>query len=333
MMTTAGQGKYIAVLLLLTAGLAAAFAAALALGALPLSLRDICLALLGRNSGGQAQTIVLEMRLPRALIAALVGACLAMSGALLQTVTRNGLVSPDIVGISSGASVGAVILILLFPASPPALTPLFAFCGGAVAAFLIYLLSWRQGVDPLRLVLIGIAVTAMSLALRDTVVLKAPEQFDAALSWLSGSIWGKGAERLGQLWPWALLLTLAAFFNARSINILQFHDHVSRGLGSSVEKTRLLAIAIAVGLAGCAVSIAGNIGFVGLIAPHMARLLVGHRIMRILPATALLGAILTVAADTAGRVIIAPSEIPAGILTSLLGAPYFIWLLIRHRRS
>ncbi len=329
-MRTPSNRLYTLIIVLLMFGLAAVLAGALALGALRIPLHEVWHTLLGAQ---EARMIILDMRLPRALIAALVGACLAMSGALLQTVTRNGLVSPDIVGISAGASVGAVILILLFPASPPVLTPLFAFCGGALAAGLIYVLSWKNGVEPLRLVLVGIGITAICLALRDAIVLKAPEEFDSALTWLVGSVWGKGAERLNQLWPWALLLMLAAFFNARSINVMQFNDAVSKSLGNSVERSRLLAIAIAVGLAACAVSIAGNIGFVGLIAPHMARLLVGGHLMRILPATALLGAILTVAADTAGRVIIAPSEIPAGILTSLIGAPYFIWLLSRQRRS
>lgn len=325
------NGQYIFILALLAAGLAALFVAALALGALRISLHDMWMTLFGAQEG-TIRTVILDLRLPRTLIAALVGACLAMSGALLQTVTRNGLVSPDIVGISSGASVGAVLLILLLPTVPPVWTPLFAFCGGALAALLIYLLSWKNGVEPLRLVLIGIALTAVCLALRDAIVLKAPEEFDSALSWLVGSVWGKGAERLGQLWPWALLFTIAAFLNARSINVMQFDDTVSKGVGTSIERTRLTAIAIAVGLAACAVSIAGNIGFVGLMAPHMARMLVGGHLLRILPATALIGAILTVAADTVGRIIIAPSEIPAGLVTAMLGAPYFIWLMTRQRR-
>jgi iron complex transport system permease protein len=305
--------------------------ASTAFGAVKLSFYDAFAVWFG-DASPQAQFIIEEMRIPRTFIALLVGGCLAMSGGIFQAITRNSLASPDLIGISAGAGLGAVILILLAPSSPPGLLPLFAFAGGLLTAVVIYLLAWQKDVESTRLILIGIAVSAVCLAARDVVVLKAPDELDSALFWLAGSVWGKGSEQLSGVWIWAVALLGLGLWTARPLNVLQLGNETAKGLGIHVEKTRLLITAIGVGLAGCAVSVARNIGFVGLIAPHMARLLVGSDMRKILPASAILGALLTVAADTVGRVLIAPSEIPAGIFTSLIGCPYFLWLLRLERR-
>ncbi|WP_410513173.1 iron ABC transporter permease [Paenibacillus sp. BR2-3] len=301
-----------------------------ALGAVRLSIRDILHVWLGGELE-QTQQIIMEMRMPRVLIAVLVGGALAMSGAIFQAITRNNLASPDIIGVSNGAGLMAVILIVLFPAAPPGVLPIFAFIGGATAALAIYLLTWRNGIEPNKLIMMGIAISALCLAAREAVVLKAPDDLETALFWLVGSVWGQGSERLISILPWFLSLFTLALVITRPLAVLQLGDKVARGLGSKVELIRLLASVIGVGLAGCAIAVAGNIGFVGLLGPHIARLLVGPDVRRVLPVAALIGAIVTVSADTLGRIVLAPAELPAGLLTALIGAPYFLWLLYRER--
>jgi len=301
-----------------------------AVGAVRLNIIDTLHVWLGGELE-QSQQMIMDMRMPRVLIAVLVGSALAMSGAIFQAITRNNLASPDIIGVSNGAGLMAVILILLFPSAPPGVLPIFAFAGGAVAALAIYLLTWRNGIEPNKLIMMGIAISALFLAARDAAVLKAPDDLEPALFWLIGSVWGQGSERLTSALPWFASFLILGLIIARPLAVLQLGDKVAQGLGSRVELIRLLASAIGVGLAGCAIAVAGNIGFVGLLAPHMARFLVGPDVRHMLPVAALIGAIVTVSADTIGRLVVAPAELPAGLLTALLGAPYFLWLLYRQR--
>lgn len=300
-------------------------------GAIPLSAKEIMTVWLGGEIEPSQQAIM-EMRIPRVLIAVLVGSALAMSGGIFQAITRNNLASPDIIGVSSGAALTAVILILLFPAAPPGVLPIFAFVGGAIAAFAIYMLAWQEGIEPTRLVLMGIAISALCLSAREAVILKAPDDLESALYWLIGSVWGQGTEKLLSIWPWFLGFIVLGLVISRPLAVLQLGDPVALGLGNQVERTRLFASVIGVGLAGSAIAVAGNIGFIGLIAPHMSRYLVGPDVRLMLPVSALIGAIITLLADTVGRIVLIPAELPAGLLTSLIGAPYFLWLLSRERR-
>lgn len=319
------------VLFLLSGVLVLVVFISIAVGAIPISFRELIMALAGKEIE-ETNQFILEMRIPRVIIAILVGCALALSGGIFQSITRNHLASPDIIGVTSGAALTAVTCILLFPAAPPGVLPIFAFIGGAIAAAAVYFLSWRDGIEPTRLILMGIAMSALCVALREAVVLKAPDEFESALYWLVGSVWGQGMERLADVWYWFVGFIILGLLVSRPLSVLQLGDSIAKGLGNRVEATRFIASAIGVGLAGCAVAIAGNISFVGLIAPHMARVMVGSDARRLLPVAAFIGAILTLAADTIGRIVIIPAELPAGLLTSLIGAPYFLWLLSRERK-
>lgn len=290
------------------------------------------------GSTGRAMTYVLDARLPRALAALLAGAALGLAGAVVQAVCRNPLAEPGIIGITGGAGVGAVVVITTVPA-----VGIWAVTGaaalGAVAAFAtVYLLSWRPGersgtgLASDRLVLIGVGVSAGAGAVTTLVILATdPWNTALALTWLSGSTYGR---TLGQVVPVALALVAAAplLLQLRgAIDLMALDDDTPRVLGVRLERIRLLALAAAAVLTATAVSAIGVVGFVGLVAPHVARTLVGARHHRVLPVAALLGALLVSVADTIGRSVIAPTQVPAGLLTALLGAPYFVWLLWRSR--
>jgi iron complex transport system permease protein len=287
---------------------------------------------------GRAMTYVLDARLPRVLAALLAGGALGLAGAVVQAVCRNPLAEPGIIGITGGAGVGAVLVITTIPAAG-----IWGVTGaaavGAMAAFAtVYLLSWRPGdrsgtgLASDRLVLIGVGVSAAAGAVTTFVILVTdPWNSALALTWLSGSTYGR---TLGQIVPVAVALAVVVplSLHLRSdLDLLSLDDDLPQVLGVRLERTRLLALGAAALLTATAVSAIGVVGFVGLVAPHVARTLVGSRHRRVLPISLLLGAVLVSAADTIGRSVIAPAQIPAGLLTALLGAPYFVWLLWRSR--
>lgn len=278
--------------------------------------------------------IVLDLRLPRALTAALAGAALGVAGAVFQRVTRNPLASPDIVGVAGGASVAAVALIVFSGSSGAVLVPLAALAGALVSGAALYGLAWRGGVQGSRLVLVGIGLAAFAQA-GVGYVLTEGRIFEAAAAyvWLVGSLNGRGWE---QVWPLALTLVLAlpaVAALARRIDVLELGDDLARSLGLHVERSRLALLAVAVVLTGVAVSATGPIGFVAFISPHLARRISGATSNQaLLPIAAGCGAVLVLAADLAGRMLFAPSEIPVGIVTSVLAAPYFLVLLRRANR-
>ncbi|MBA4493701.1 FecCD family ABC transporter permease [Paenactinomyces guangxiensis] len=292
------------------------------------------------GSGSDMHTLVIEkLRLPRILIALMSGAALAVSGAILQGVVRNPLAAPDILGITGGASVAAVSVITFFSDSTDSLSvsvnwiPAAAFAGATVVAALIYLLSWKNGVSPFRLVLIGIGFYTATQAATNLIILLGPV-FRAVQSktWLTGSVYGSTWEYVFTLLPWVGILIPVAILLAPNVNVQQFGDHLARGLGSKLQSQRLVLLLISTGLAGSAVAFAGGISFVGLIAPHAARRLVGSSFGALLPASALLGATIVMLADLLGRTLVPATEIPAGVFTAVIGAPYFIYLLFRSRR-
>lgn len=310
----------------------AALLLCLCLGKVWLTPAQVFDALVERQGGGLG-FIVTQLRLPRALLAALVGSALAVSGLLLQGQVRNPLASPDLLGITSGASAGAVFYLAVLAGSlGPHGLPLAAMLGAGLAALLVYGLAWNHGASPLRLVLVGVGVSAMLAAVTTFLLVFSPLTTTlSAYVWLTGSVYGASwpeVRALG-LWWLALLLPLAAL--ARHAVLAQLDDDLARGLGVRLQRQRAALLALAVALAGVAIAWGGAIAFVGLIAPHIAR--------RLLPAgfaaqalmAALVGALLVMLADLLGRTLFLPLDLPAGIFVAALGAPFFLYLLIRQR--
>ena len=285
---------------------------------------------LGDSSGSVNARIVTELRLPRVIVAAICGALFAVSGAMLQGVVRNPLASPDLVGVGAGAGTAAVVTLILLPNAPAWLLPVGAFVGAWLGFALVIWLSVNNGqVTPLRVALIGVAVGAVLGAVQQLVLIRAPDSIGQALSFLAGTVYGADWSRVSSLLPWLALLPIA-WLLAGKLDVLAFGDEVSKSLGMRLMLARVICMSVAVALAAAAVTGAGVLGFVGLIGPHAARLLIGSRHGALLPVSALLGALLVVIADALGRGLLPPLEIPAGIVTTLIGAPYFLLLMRRQ---
>jgi iron complex transport system permease protein len=282
--------------------------------------------------------ILFQFRLPRIVISILVGTGLALSGCIIQGVARNALADPGLLGINAGAGLMVILFVVFFdPRSFMAVftLPFIALLGAGTAAVAVYILSRKkgEGTEPLRLILTGIAVQAGITSLTTVLVVKLEEtQFNFVASWQAGSIWGSNWKFVLALLPWLSAVIPYILSKFRILDILGLGDEIASGLGVSVEKERRGLLAAAVALAAACVAVSGNISFAGLIAPHLARRLVGpsHRIL--LPVCAITGAVLVSAADTAARVIVQPSEIPTGIMVAIIGAPYFLYLLISNRQ-
>lgn len=275
--------------------------------------------------------VVHTFRLPRILTAFLVGMSLATSGAIMQGITRNPLAEPGILGVSAGAGLAAVGVIVWFKDVPLSLLPWVAFGGAMLTATAIYTLSWKRGGStPVRLILIGVAFAAVLGSLTSFMLVFGDiNDVQQAYVWLAGSVYGRNWDHVRTLGLWLLILMPLAIFSARSLNILNLGDEIARGLGMNVERQRVFLLVISVALASAAVAVSGTIGFVGLVAPHISRRLVGPSHEGLIPITALFGGCLLVLADLIGRWVIAPSELPIGIVTALIGAPYFMYLLYR----
>lgn len=320
-----------AVLLAATLGLSLL---ALGLGAVRTPAADVVGVLLGHGDALTRQ-LVLELRAPRVAVALLTGAMFAASGAMMQGVIRNPLASPDIIGVGAGAGLAATLFLLAWPSAPPGGLPWAALAGAWAGFGLVLLLAGeRRGshaLHPVRLALVGVAVAAALGAAQQLVLVRAPDGLGAALSFLTGTVYGADGVRAARVLPWALVLLPAALLCSRTLDVLSLGEDLATSLGTRVEAARLFCLAVAVALAGAAVTGAGVLGFVGLLAPHLARLLVGARHARLLPVAALLGAALVLAADTLGRALLPPIEVPAGVFTTLVGAPYFLFLLRRTR--
>jgi ferric hydroxamate transport system permease protein len=314
----------------LTAALVAAVTAAMLLGDTWVLTGDIANWVQGRT--GPALTFVLDARLPRVLGAVLAGAALAVAGTVVQAVCRNPLAEPGLLGITAGAGLGAVSLITFIPVAGVLALSSVAGVGALLTFGLVYALSWRGGLSSDRLVLVGIGMWFGCMALTTAIiVLSDPWNTSKALTWLSGSTYGR---TLPQVLPVAVAVGLVAPLLAlgrRQLDLLSIDDDTPLVLGVRLERTRLLVLGGAALLTSTAVSAIGVVGFVGLVAPHAARALVGGQNIRVLPVAALLGALLVSVADTVGRTAIAPAQLPAGLLAALIGTPYFVWLLWRSR--
>ncbi|GHG45590.1 MULTISPECIES: iron ABC transporter permease [Amycolatopsis] len=323
-------GRYRLVLGVLVLGVLGAAVGAVLLGDAKLLLGDVVNWVTGR--AGPIVTGVLDTRVPRVAAALLAGAALALGGALTQAVARNPLAEPGMIGVVGGAGLGAVAVITAVSGVGFWTLTGSAGLGAALAMALVFAVAARGGFASERLVLIGFGVHAAAQALVTLLItLSDPWNETKALTWLGGSTYGRAFPHLVPM-ALALLLVVPVLVRLRrELDLLSLDDETPRALGVPVARTRLLLLSCAVLLTGAAVAGIGVLTFVGLVAPHAARALVGSRHSRLLPAAALLGAIGVCAADTAGRTVIAPGQLPAGLMTAIIGAPYFVWLLYRHR--
>ncbi len=323
------------VLALALLAMLAAMIVNIGVGEYPIPPLDVVRTVLGLPTGNEDHTFIVNtLRLPRMLVAALVGLALGIAGAITQGLTRNPLADPGILGISAGAGLVAVTLIVVVRDVPAGVIPVAAFAGAVTVAVLIYLLAWRGGDSPLRLILVGIGLGAVCGA-ATTLMITFGDIFDVqrAMIWLTGSVYGRSWEELWALLPWMALFVPLALLLARDLNALNLGEDVARGLGTPVAWRRGLLLVTAVALAAATVAAAGTIGFVGLMAPHIGRRLVGPDHSGLLPTAGVLGALIVVVADLVGRTLFAPVELPAGLVTAAIGAPFFIGLLWQQRRS
>lgn len=328
----ARRAPYSMLVLLFAALLVVVCIGALMSGSKHLSAGEVIAALIG-NGTSINEKIIVDLRLPRLLTALLAGIALAASGSLMQSTMRNPLADPHIVGVSSGAGVGALSLIILFPQLPADLMPVGAFVGGLLAAALVYASAWRRGLNPIVLTLVGIAVAAAGAAVINMLVIHARLTLAPALAWLAGSTYARGWSDFYQLLLFVPILVTLGWRLGRRVDLLSFNDDSSLGLGLPVRATRLIVALIAVLLASIAASVVGAVGFIGLLAPHAARMLAGPNHRRSMLLAVLLGGTLLVAADWIGRIMLAPKEIPSGIVVALIGAPYLLYLMIRSARA
>jgi iron complex transport system permease protein len=305
-------------------------------GVIRLSPLDVMRTMIG--AGTERQNLILfDFRLPRIVVSVLVGVGLAVSGCILQGITRNALAEPGILGINSGAGLMVVLFVSFFPmnqAGTVYLMPILAFLGAALAAALIYVLAFKKsrGLSPTRLILVGIAVAAGINAAMIVLTLRLnPNHYLFVATWLAGSIGSTDWNVVLAFVPWILLLLPYALYKANVLNVLSLGEQMAKGLGVALEKERLGLLAAAVALAGACVAVGGGIGFVGLIAPHLARRLVGSKHQFLLPASALSGGVLLIVADTLARWVLQPGEIPTGIVVAVIGAPYFLYLMAKSK--
>lgn len=299
---------------------------AMTLGSFPIAFGDVVAALLGE--GSQEHTfIVRTLRLPRVLSAVFVGAALAMSGAIFQGLVRNPLVSPDIIGVNAGATVVAVFWIVT--ARDTTLLPLMALVGALLAASAVYLLTWKGGIAGGRLVLVGIGLNAMLTAGVTFLMVRYPiERVSSALLWTAGTLYGSDGRDVRVLALGLLVLAPAAVVLTWTLRIVQLGDDAARGVGLPLERTRLMLIAVGCGLAALAVAVAGPVGFVALMTPHIARMLAGPLAGSVMLFVGIIGALIVLAADTVGQHVL-PVPLPVGVVTAAVGAPYFLLLLYR----
>jgi len=303
-------------------------------GEYPIPPLEVVKTILGLETANSDYSFIVNtLRLPRTIVAFLVGVGLAIAGTITQGITRNPLAAPGIIGVNAGASLAAVTLIVLLPSAPVAALPVAAFGGALTIALLIYLLAWNGGSSPVRLILVGIGFSLIAGALTNLMVTFGEiNSVSQALVWLAGSVYGRSWEQVMALLPWLVIFGGLALLLTRELNTLNLGDDVARGLGSRIEWQRGLLLLTCVALAGASVATAGSIGFVGLMAPHLGRQLVGPSHEGLMPTSAMMGGMIVVWADLLGRLLFAPIELPCGIVTAAIGAPYFVYLLIGNRK-
>ena len=303
------------------------FLASIAWGAADISLTEGYRALTAFD-GSTDHLIIRTVRLPRSLLAIIVGAAISTAGAIMQGITRNPLAEPGILGINAGAVLAVVVAIFLFGASSPSFYVWCAFAGAGITAISVYFLAslGRNGMTPLNLTIAGAAISAFLTSLTTAVLIVSQRTLEEIRFWLAGSLAGADLSLIGHILPYVSVGALLTLIISRQITILSLGEDVARGLGQQTAWVKIAAAVCVLLLAGSSVAVAGAIGFIGLVVPHMVRLLVGVDYRWILPYSAVFGAILLLGSDIAARLIIQPQEVPVGIMTALIGAPFFIYL-------
>lgn len=283
------------------------------------------------NEGGKVG-IIRDIRIPRVVLGILVGANLSVAGVLLQSVMKNPLADPGITGISSGASVVVMIVLLYFPGSAH-LTPILGLTGGIIACLLIYFLAWENGLSAVRIILAGVAVNAMLGGMSSMISILNSENLSGVLNWLNGNLGKKSWGDVKIMFVYTVIGLTFAMPLANNCNLLALGDKNAKSLGINPNTQRIIISLVAVFLAGISTAYAGVIGFIGLVVPHIARMIMGSNHKILLPFSALLGSLVLVLADTVGRTIISPYEIPVGVVMSVVGGPFFLYLLRRSESN
>jgi iron complex transport system permease protein len=326
---TAGRARAVAVSLVLAVATAVTFCASISVGDFPVPLSDVVPAVFGFGNP-DTDFIIRTLRLPRALTAVLVGGAFGFSGAIFQSLARNPLASPDVIGITSGASASAVFMIVILGASS-GMVSIGALIGSLITAAAIYLLAYRRGISSYRLVLVGIGVGAVLSSMTSYLLTRA-EIYDAqrATVWLTGSLNGRGWEHVRPVGLAMAVLFPAVLYLARPLRALQLGDDTAKGLGVGVERARLALVLVAVTLVAVATASAGPVTFVAFVAGPIAKRLTNSS-LTLVPA-ALVGALLMLLSDLIARRAFAPTELPVGVVTGVIGAPYLLWLLARANK-
>lgn len=294
------------------------------IGSVDVTYKDILTAIT-TNEGGVVG-IIRNIRIPRVLMAVLIGANLAVSGVLLQGVMNNPMADPGITGISAGASVVVMIVMLYMPQAIASM-PLFGFLGGLGACFLIYSLAWKKGLSPMRIVLAGVAVNSMLGGVSGMLQILNSEDLTGVLNWLNGELGKKSWSQVKYVALYSLVGLVSAFLLHRCLDLLALGDKNTKSLGYNPNVLRIVISCVGVLLAGISTAYVGIIGFIGLVVPHISRMLVGTSHKLLIPFSALLGSTMLLITDTIGRTIISPYEIPVGIITTVCGGPFFLYLL------
>ncbi len=305
-------------------------------GEYAMSYRRIIQTFLGQGNAAD-QLILIDFRLPRMLITLMAGIALSLSGVILQSVTKNPLAEPGILGINAG-SVFAIALFIAIGQIQAAqfvyVLPIISMIGGLLTAFAIFILSYQgdKGLSPASMVLIGVGMsTALSGAALTLMSTFDKDQSEFIATWLAGNIWGDTWPFVFAFLPWLIILVPIVIFKSETLNILNTSDTIAKSVGVPLNKARILLILIAVLLSSAAVSVAGAIGFIGLMGPHIAKSLVGPRHQLFIPISIVIGALLLTVSDTLGKILLQPSGVPAGLVVAVIGAPYFLYLMYRTR--
>jgi len=318
----------IILLIVVTVILCLSFLASLTFGVADIHWQDLPKAFTAFD-GSTSHLIITTIRLPRAIIALLVGAGLGMAGSLMQGITRNPLADPSILGINSGAVLAVVVTTFVLNESSLNILAIFAFLGATISSIAVYFFASlsKNGLSPLSLTLAGSAITVFCSSLTSGILILNQRTLDEIRFWLAGSIAGRDIELIKQILPYFVIGLILALILARQITILSLGEETAKGLGQNTLLIKIGAMIAVILLAGASVSLAGPIGFIGLIMPHLVRLLVGNDYRWILPFSMLGGAILLLNADIVSRLILKPQEVPVGLILPILGAPFFIYLI------
>jgi iron complex transport system permease protein len=327
------------VLILLIAILATTYIS-ITYGSYELSFKDVMNTLFRINPVPAHDLVIFEFRLPRIIVAALVGFGLGIAGTVIQGITKNGLADPGILGINSGAGAAIVLFIFFFQGKFSNLgwfsifiMPLFGLIGGLASSLLIYIFSWKNGrLDTQRLILTGIAISSGlgAFSLFISLKMKASD-FEMATVWVNGSIWNANWKYILSMLPWIVILSPIILKKAFILDLFQLEENTVKSLGVSTEKEKGILLLSAIGIVSACVSVSGSIGFVGLLAPHISKSLVGIHHKRAMPVAGLVGVLLVVVSDFIGKTVFAPAELSVGIVISLVGIPYFVYLLLKAK--